>query len=148
MKDLCSCKYKQEKSEHEYVFLQQYMNKDADIDEYVDKIFMKDSTFSSWSTESKTIKQQLRLALQDVVAQARKEILLLHLTVVEKDKQYHSEQFEILQNKMFNDPGFSMKSDRASMILFGLIEERCRKISDRTKCIYEYKKQLLNIEHH
>lgn len=143
MKDLCSFKYYQELYQQEYLLIHQIMIKDVNMDVCFDQSNIPDLSFFDSNNEYKHIGQRLREQLKEIAITARKQMIQFHLECAEKEKDAHQKKYECLEKVIYNGQLFSNDLDGRSSILVRLIQERCTKITDRIKCVYQYKLDVI-----
>lgn len=148
MKNLCRCKYQQAISEQECNLLRQqiaYHNLPG-------QSFDCSSSISHCATvdsiQNPEIRRQLMQHYKDIAEQSRLKMFQLYLKTVEEERNKCKKQFDTAQRKMWMERRMALDNEKVPPIMINLIEQRCIKMSDRIKCIYQYKAQSIGIESH
>lgn len=147
MKGLCCSKYEQETTEQEYNLLRlqiAYHNSPeqsfecSPISHYaaIDSILDLD------------MRHQLTENCQDIAEQSRLKMFDLYLKAAEEERTTYKRKYEAAEKKMWMGRRMASDDKKIPTIMINLIEQRCSKMSDRLKCIYQYKAQSVGIVSH
>ena len=147
MKNLCHCKYQQETSEQEYNLLRQQIAYHNLPGQSFDS-----SSISHCATvdsiQNPEIRRQLMQQYKDIAEQSRLKMCQLYLKTAEEEKNTCKKKYDAAEKKMWMDRRMALVDEKIPPIMVNLIEQRCSKMSDRIKCIYQYKAQSIAIASH
>ena len=147
MKNLCHRKYQQETSEQAYNLLQRHIAYYTSPDQSIEcsPISYGADLDSIQNTE---LRRQLLQHYKEIAEQSRLKMFQLYLKTAEEERNTCRNDYETAEKKMWMDRRLASDGAKISPIMLHLIEQRCKKISDRIKCIYQYKVQSIGIEFH
>ena len=140
MKQICQNNYARETSEQEYHLLKQqitYYNLPG-------QSFHSSSIAHSSlidSIEDREIRQALLQQYQDVAVQSRESLFALYMQSAENQRQEFKKKFEVDVQKMFSSQRSTNGKETLSARMMELMNERCSKISERIRCIYQFRGQ-------
>ena len=147
MKNLCHCKYQQETSEQAYNLLQQQIVYYTSPDQSFEcSPISQGATFDS--IQNTDMRRQLLQHYKEIAEQSRLKMFQLYLKTAEEERSTCRRNYDTTEKKMWMDRRLASDSEKISPIMLHLIEQRCKKISDRIKCIYQYKVQSIGKESH
>ena len=135
MKNLCHCKYQQETSEQAYNLLQQKIAYYASPDQSIgcSPIFYGADFDSIQNIE---MHRPLLQHYKEIAEQARSKMFQLYLQTAEEERNTCRTNYDAAEKKMWTDRRLASDDAKISPIMVHLIEQRCKKISDRIKCTY------------
>ena len=142
MIQICQSKYEQETSEQEYEFLKQqiaYYNLPSQSFE-CSKIShhpLMDSI------QNLTVQEALRRQFKEVAIQSRNALFNMYLKSAEDQREEYNKKHEANIKKMDSSQHTLNKNEKLSSIFVQLINEHCNKISERIRCIYEFKTESI-----
>ena len=140
MKILCHSKYEQETSEQEYNFIQQqiaYYNSPNQSFQCSYSSRMK----MIGSIPNPNVQRQLSQQYKDIAEQSRLKMFNLYLKTADEEKRRSKKNYEAEEKKMWTDRRAVSGNEPIPLAMIDLIEQRCKKISDRIEYIYQYKAQ-------
>jgi hypothetical protein len=147
MKDLCQCKYQQETTEQEYNLLRQQIAYHNSPDQSFECSFISHCT-NMGSIRNPDIQRHLLQQYKDIAEQSRLKMFQLYLKTAEEERNTCKKKYDTAEKKMWMDRRMALDDEKIPPIMINLIEQRCSKMSDRIKCIYQYKAQSIGIESH
>ena len=147
MKDLCCSKYEQETTELEYNLLRQQIVY-HDLPERSFDCSPISHCAAMDSIQNLDMRRQLTQHCKDIAEQSRLKMFDLYLKTADDEKKTYKKKYEAVEKKMWMDRRMAPDDKKIPPIMINLIEHRCSKMSDRIKCIYQYKAQSVGIESH
>jgi hypothetical protein len=142
MSQVCQSKYAYELTEQEYHLLKQqitYYN--------LPNQSFECSPIASCplidSIQNSTIRQELYKQYKEAAEQSRTDLFNVYLRSAEEQREEYRKKYEDDLKKLSHDHCSSDDKQNVAPIMMQLIKERCNKISERIKCIYKFKLNLL-----
>ncbi|CAF0991852.1 unnamed protein product [Didymodactylos carnosus] len=100
------------------------------------------------SIQNPEIRRQLFQRYKDIAEQSRLKMFQLYLKTAEEERNRCKKKYDTAEKKMWMDRRLASDDEKIPPIMINLIEQRCSKMSNRIKCIYQYKAQSIGIESH
>ncbi|CAF1289505.1 unnamed protein product [Rotaria sordida] len=142
MKQVCQSNYEKETSEQEYHFLKQQIayynlpNQSFECSPIAHCPLIN-------SIQNATIRQELFKQYKEVAEQLRAALFDVYLQSAEDQREEYKKKYEIDEQKMNSSKDSLDEKERISSIMIHLINQRCNKISERIKCIYNFRSQSI-----
>ncbi len=143
MNQICRSKYAQELTEQEYQLLKKqiaYYNSSSQSCKSSSSL-AHDPTIDS--IQNVTIRQALFQQFKDIAEQSNTSLFDVYMKSAENQRQEYKKKYDVNVNKIFSTLDSSNDQENLTPIMICLINERCMKISQRIKCIYQYKQQSM-----
>jgi len=143
MKNLCSSKYAQETAEQEVNLLQQKINYYNSPAQSFESSTLAQVTLID-SIQNATIRQQLFNRYKETTEKFKAKMFALYMKTAEDQRDEFNQKYEADVKKMWSDRRSFPENEKIPLIMIELIEQRCKKISERIKCIYKFKVQSMH----
>lgn len=141
MNNICQSKYEQESTEQEYHFLK----KQIDYYQLPSQSFecspIAQSTLID-SIEDLNIRKQLFQQYREVAVQFRATLFQSYLKLAKEEREEYRKKYDDNEREMHsNQNAPANRNEKLTKPMIDLINERCRKISERIQCVYIFKYQ-------
>jgi hypothetical protein len=143
MNQICRSKYAQELTEQEYQLLEKqiaYYNSTSQS--YASSSSLAHDPILD-SIQNATIRQALYQQFKDIAEQSSTSLFDVYMKSAENQRQEYKKKYDDNVNKIFLTLDSSNDQKHLTPIMICLINERCMKIGQHIKCIYQYKQQSM-----
>ena len=138
MKELCRSKYEQETSEQVYNLLQQQRAYYSSPDQSSECSSVSQCAAID-SIRNPEIQRRLLQQYKNIAEQSRMNMFNLYLQSAEEEKNTYKKKYDAAEEKMRMDRRVASDDEKIPQLMIQLIEHRCKTMTDRIKCIYQYK---------
>lgn len=143
MNRICQSKYEQETAVQEHEFLKKQIAYYQLPNQSYDASPLSHSPLID-SIENPSVRQALQQQLKQIAEQSRASLFNLYLKAAEDQREEYNKKYETGINQMLSNQHSDDLTQKLSPVIIQLINERCEKISERIKCIYQYKTVSIN----
>ena len=91
------------------------------------------------SIENLSIRQALQHQFKQIAERTRANLLNLYLKTAEDQREAYKKKYQTDINQMWFIQRSADHTEKLTPIMIQLINERCKKISERILCIYKFK---------
>jgi len=143
MKNICYLKYAQESIEQESHLLEQqiaYYNLPS-------QSFEKSPIAHSKLMETiqhVNVREDLLNQYKQIALQSRAQLFQVCFKSIQEEKEEYTKKYDDLVKQMWSDYHSNDPNQKLSQTMIQLIEQRCQMISQRLKCIYQFKAQSVS----
>lgn len=145
MKQLCQETYEQEMTKHEYHFLHKQLTYYSLPTQSFDASSLAHSSLIE-SIEDPVLRQDFYNRLKQVAEEGRAQIFDLCRKMAEKDRLRCRKKYHASVEKIGSDRLTARVDQQRSRIMTDLIDQCCKKISQRIQCIYLYKEECIGLD--
>ncbi|CAF1083685.1 unnamed protein product [Didymodactylos carnosus] len=137
---LCQAKYKQETSKQEYNLLKTRISNYDRSKASGSHNELFDSIDDPTARE-----QQFYNRYRQVIQKSNDEMISLYLSSAEAQMQYYQKHFNDELKRIWEEQRTARITEKLTVAMLHLIEQRYNNISDRVKCVYDFRVHLLDL---
>ena len=132
MKQLCQSKYNQEITTQEFQLLQQKISYHKSSNHSFENSTIAQSKIIN-SIENLNLRQELFQQQKQITENSKNAMLTLCVETAKLQMDEYQKKFDMNMIQMRSD------REQIPLIIINLIEERCKRISERIQCVYRFK---------
>ncbi|CAF4660270.1 unnamed protein product [Rotaria sp. Silwood1] len=142
MREICEIKHAQETTQQEYDFLQKQIAYYSSPSQSFDASLIGSSSIID-SVDDEYLRKELFGKYKDIAEQYRTTLFNMYLKSAEEQRKEYKKKLDDCVQQMYSSQNALNENQRLTSIMVQLITQRCDRISEHIKCVYEFKAQSM-----